>query len=767
LPISLRRKNIIIEKGGKMKVIYYILLAILLFGCAINTNKSINEKNVYDSLVNFLETTKKDSLKYEYCKNEIITRFPSSEKTYELANEEFYDKVYPIWRNDSSKVEVISKLIRKYPQTSWRRTMYQYLTYSLDNLGRIEELKEILQEFREAFPQDYKPFSQSARYMNRNDIEPKQALEFARQAHTMSFNYPKLDYFPPMEWKLEERSAPVKTAALLADILIKQDNYEEAEKILTAVIKNNKLGIDDETTLGACYYFLAKAYEGMNRKKEAVQTAVQSLIAGDSRNYYTPLADSLLRKIIGYKDLSEDEYIDFVRTQAGYKDVIFSDVTEEYGLENVGAGRIAWGDYDNDGFVDMLLNGSRLFKNEKGKRFIDVTQEAFTDTIRGNGGLWGDFDNDGDLDIVTKDPESIWLNKNGIFTRVSGNNAIENNEVTTEGIGIGDVNNDGFLDIYFANYEVWKQTHSEPEEDSFFKGIGDGKFYDITDRADLLPKDGKKRAGRGVSNYRLQDNFLWVNDGTGHFENRALELCVAGDEVEGWWGHTIGSEWIDVDNDGDFDLITCNLAHPRYIDFSNKTRLYINENGKFVDRRKEAGIKFEETHSEPCWADFNNDGFLDLYINCVYEGRRSFLYMNNGDNTFREVSFLAGVRHFNGWGAACADFDNDGDMDFLAAGGKIQLFRNDTPKLKKWLEVKIIGKDHSDGIGTHLTLSNENVSLIREIQGGKGTTNQHSLIQHFGLGEYELPFELKIRFPDGEERKLEIKEINNRIRIIE
>ena len=769
------------KKGGKMRVIYYMSIAIILFGCAINTNKSMNEKNDYDSIVDLMETTKEDSVKYEQLKLEVITRFPSSEKTFELANEEFYDKVYPIWRNDSLKVEVISKLIRKYPQTNWRRTMYQYLTYSLDNLKRTDKLMNVLEKFRLAFPQDYKPFSQSARYLNRNDIEPEKALEFARQSHAMSFKYPKLDHFPPMEWELEKRSAPVKTAALLADILIKQEFYEEAEKVLTAVIKNNKLGIDDETTLGACYYFLTKSYDGMNKKKEAVQAAVQSLIAGDSRNYYTPLADSLLQEMIGYKDLSEDEYIDFVRTQAGYEDVIFTDVTEEYGLENVGAGRIAWGDYDNDGFADMLLNGSRLFKNEKGKRFIEITQEAFPDTIQGNGGLWGDFDNDGDLDIVTKDPESIWLNKNGIFKRISGDNAIENNEVSTEGIGIGDVNNDGWLDIYFANYEVWKVTRSEPDEDSFFKGIGGGKFYLATDRADLLPKDGKKRAGRGVnmgdfdndgdldifvSNYRLQDNFLWVNDGTGHFKNKALELGVAGDEVESWWGHTIGSEWVDVDNDGDLDLFCANLAHPRYIDFSNMSMLYFNSGApdwKFTDIRKIASIRFEETHSEPCWADFNNDGFLDLYINCVYEGRRSFLYMNNGNGTFREVSFLAGVRHFNGWGAACADFDNDGDMDLLAAGGKIQLFRNDTPKLKNWLEVEIIGKDHSDGIGTRLTLSNENITLTREIQGGKGTTNQHSLVQHFGLGEYEPPFELKIRFPGGEERKIEIKEINNRI----
>lgn len=192
-------------------MIYYTLFTVLLFGCAINTNKSNNEKIDYDSMVDLLENTKEDSLKYEYYKNEIITQFPASEKTFELANAEFYDKVYPIWRNDSLKIEVITDLIKKYPQTNWRRTMYQYLTYSLDNLKRTNILLDVLEQFRLAFPQDYKPFSQSARYLNRNDIDPKQVLEFARQSHLKSFEYPELDHFPPMEWELERRSAPVKT----------------------------------------------------------------------------------------------------------------------------------------------------------------------------------------------------------------------------------------------------------------------------------------------------------------------------------------------------------------------------------------------------------------------------------------------------------------------------------------------------------------------------------------------------------------------------
>jgi len=140
--------------------------------------------------------------------------------------------------------------------------------------------------------------------------------------------------------------------------------------------------------------------------------------------------------------------------------------------------------------------------------------------------------------------------------------------------------------------------------------------------------------------------------------------------------------------------------------------------------------------------------------------------MSNGDGTFIETTFLAGVRHFNGWGAACADFDNDGDMDLLVAGGKIQLFRNETNKKNNWLEVKIIGKNHVDAIGTRLIFSNDEISLMREIQGGKGTTNQQSLIQHFGLGTLQAPFKLEIIFPSGEKKLLMINDIN-KIVIIE
>jgi len=715
--------------------------------------------------------TKKDSLEAGVLEDKLIREFPVSRHAWELAKEEFYDKIYPVWNDDDLKIEIINDLLHKYSQTGWRRTMYQYLIHSLNREEDKAELEIKLQEFRNAFPHDYLPYLISARYLK--NIDNYAAFEFALHAYKNSYNYPLVDYYPPLEWELEKRSATVNTAAILAEFFNEQQRYEESISLLQAVIEKNELSVEDETTLAACYLQLAKAYEEVGKKDLAMDSAVKALIAGDSRNVHTPVADSILSVLI----VSEKETtsnLEFSRNLRNYNDVQFTDVTAESGLDNVKAGRIAWGDYDADGWQDILLNGCRLFRNQNGSGFVEVTAEAFPETIKGSGGLWADFDNDGDLDIITKDPESIWLNDGGIFRKISG---FTDNTVSTEGIGIADFNKDGFLDIYLANYE----KNYVYEQDQFFLGNAELEYVDSAIESGLIPEDSINRAGRGVncgdydndgdqdifvSNYRLMENFLWENDGSGSFSNSARELNVSGVEIDGWWGHTIGSEWCDLDNDGDLDLISCNLAHPRYIDFSNKTMLLYNSGYpefKFTDKRADAGIRFEETHSEPASGDLDNDGYADLYINDVYEGRRSFLYMNNRDGTFRDITYLSGTRHFNGWGVAFADFDNDGDLDILAAGGKVQLFRNDTENSGNWLQVEVIGKDHCDAIGTRLILKNEKLYLLREIQGGKGSTNQHSLIQHFGLGEMQPPFDLIISFPSGEKRNLKIVDINRRI----
>jgi len=178
---------------------YWFLILIIMFFVffSIELRAEIPD---YDEMIEKLENYKEDTLRYENVKGALCFYYPESEKVYEFANEEFYDKMYPIWRNDSLKVIEINKLLEKYSKTNWRRTMYQYLTYSLHNLDREIPLVLMLAAFRGAFPNDYKPFSQSARYYNELDNNPQKTLEFAIKAHAMSYNYPKVEFFPNEEW---------------------------------------------------------------------------------------------------------------------------------------------------------------------------------------------------------------------------------------------------------------------------------------------------------------------------------------------------------------------------------------------------------------------------------------------------------------------------------------------------------------------------------------------------------------------------------------
>jgi hypothetical protein len=250
---------------------------------------------------------------------------------------------------------------------------------------------------------------------------------------------------------------------------------------------------------------------------------------------------------------------------------------------------------------------------------------------------------------------------------------------------------------------------------------------------------------------------------------------LAGHYKDGYYGHSIGADWGDFDNDGDLDLFVANLAHPRFIEFSDISQLLRNDGlryrkiesdtiwfWQFTDITKLANITYDECHSDPLWLDADNDGYLDLFITSIYENERSYLFRNNGDGTFTDITFLAGARVYNGWGNATADLNRDGLIDLVVAsssGDKILL--NKTQTVNKslfikpvWQNDKIILIDKptlfsqfpaSPAYGTRVKLILEDAdgkkrTLIRELASAKGTTSQNAQELHFGLGNATVLF---------------------------
>lgn len=455
---------------------------------------------------------------------------------------------------------------------------------------------------------------------------------------------------------------------------------------------------------------------------------------------------------------------------------VFDDATEAAGLAALRASRVAVGDYDDDGDPDLCLQG-RLFRNERGKRFEEVTESVGL-SGRGASALFGDYDDDGDLDLVIANrTPRLWRNtgKRGgyRFEDVTAEAKLDDVVLgaTPEGASWLDANGDGRLDLYFAAYE---RPMSTGHADVLLLNQGDGTFADATEASGLAIET--PYCGRGVatadydddgdldlyvSNYRLQPNLLFRNDGEGKFANVGDKLGVHGvrQPADGrYFGHTIGSVFGDVDGDGDLDLFAANLAHPRFVaqGFSNLSMLYIRSGSanelQLVDERRERGIRFQETHSDPALVDFDNDGDLDLAISCVYEGVPTALYQNDGRGYFAPVTFASRAVAFNGWGQSWFDFDGDGDLDwFVASNSGCRLFRN-RGNDHHWLGVRLVGKRANRfGIGARVrveTLGEDPRVFVRELTSARGTTSQDGEVLHFGLGDYAGRVRITVRWPD-------------------
>ncbi len=495
--------------------------------------------------------------------------------------------------------------------------------------------------------------------------------------------------------------------------------------------------------------------------------------------------------------------------------VAFTNITTSVGLSGVSGNFFAWGDYNNDGNQDILINGGRLFKNSGGSdyKFTEVTDDLGLD---GSGkAAWADYDNDGDLDFYSAGYDVLWRNEGPPtynFKDVTEDAGIGDNwaEYPTTAVGWGDYNLDGYLDMYITGGEDWNDGDPIYYPDYLFHNNGDGTFTDITERAGIR-EFGGPYYGRGVawgdydndgwpdiyiSNYRISQNWLFHNNRNGTFTDVALEKGVAGEEAQRmgniYYGHTVGSAWADLDNDGDLDLFESDLAHKDLYrgPICGDSQIYRNNgaanNYDFTDVRPDSGIPEknigageDELFVGIAMGDFDNDGFLDLFIPQIYdlEYSYSYLYHSNGDWTFSNVSDDVGVLVWNTYGGAWCDYNNDGFLDLITGGkgsadpnatSEVHLYKNGC-NTNSWLHIKLIGKHYNKmGIGVRVKVTADGTTQIRELEGGMGCHSmQNSIPVEFGFGNYFGTVDVEVLWPSGVVQKIEDVILNKLLEIEE
>ena len=444
---------------------------------------------------------------------------------------------------------------------------------------------------------------------------------------------------------------------------------------------------------------------------------------------------------------------------------------------NFSGQKVAWGDFNNDGWVDMFAGGG-FSRNNGGIDGLQGLGPIFNvpNAPKSPEGIWGDFDNDGFLDLFEYSNHRLWHNEGGTGFTDESLKIPALPMTVTRGAAWGDFNGDSYLDLYVGGYEA---PAYQPDA-ILINNQGSGFSLAWTQSGDVDPARGITAADFDedgdldvyVSNYRVEQNQLWRNDGNANFTNVAPSYGVEGDYdfSSTSYGHTVGSAWGDLNNDGNLDLVVGNFSH--FPIWQDRVQVNINSgapdynftniNNMLNAHKGAAGIDWQESFASPALGDYDNDGDLDLFITTVKFGNKPILYANDGSGNFSDVSAsvgLAGITsdppyatYQNAW----ADFDNDGDLD-LATNQK--LYRNDGDTNNNWLKVQLQGDGttvNRAAIGAQVRAHVGGQIMTRQVGGGTGEGNQNDLTMHFGLGSHSSSVQLEISWPDGPQQTLSV-----------
>lgn len=509
-------------------------------------------------------------------------------------------------------------------------------------------------------------------------------------------------------------------------------------------------------------------------------------------------------------------------SSAQKKNVIFTDITKKAGItfkytfgddsykniiESSGSG-ITIFDYNNDGLMDLyLMNGTylegisdpggikykdshnELYKNNGNGTFTEVSKTA------GVGGhQWSmaagpiDLDNDGfqDLYVLNYGPNVFYHNNgNGTFKDITaslgltGPDKLNGFAKWSIGVSFWDYNNDGRLDAMVGNFLAFNPSYVSPgtpdmmpspteyngQESMLYEQRPDGRFEDVTKKNNLSYPDSKCM-GLTVFDYDddgdldifqandHQFNFLFRND-NGTYKEVAVESGVAANSQGKGTGSMHGSIG-DIDGDGLIDILVSDLDYGA---------LYKNMgNGLFVDITEQSGVAAAMAGKSSWGAqffDYDNDGDLDIVAaNGTAEeliNQYPLLLENDGKGNFKNVGKEHGA-YFStkrsGRSLAVWDFDNDGDLDIIIShldkNGTPVLLRNDGGNSNHWLGLTLKGKDGpASAIGAKVTITAGGKKQVMVNQWATSYLANNDPRVHFGLGNAKQIDILEIRWSDG------------------
>jgi hypothetical protein len=403
---------------------------------------------------------------------------------------------------------------------------------------------------------------------------------------------------------------------------------------------------------------------------------------------------------------------------------------------------LLWGDLNDDGYLDAVITGDDTLV------MLSQTAASFTSTDIGayqRGGALLDIDNDGDLDFYTHERYLFENSGAGSFSN-AGSRGFDSPS-NTEGIAAGDFNADGWPDLaIFAENGNWLGHHDGAVPVTL--NDTNSSSYGLNDsgdegNGDYVSTGDVNSDGRLDFFYHYGSGKLFLSDGDGTYtENASGVSVVTGNNDK------IGSAFADYDNDGDLDLWV-----PRY-DNNQRGYLWRNDGGSFTDVTTAAGITNTDRQRSGAWGDVDNDGDLDLYV--VTDGGDNILYQNNGDGTFSVLSAGAEAPG-KGHDAVFVDYDNDGDLDLSITqeDATNTLLRNDLAS-SAYLKVRLIGQ--GDGAtpvsanGVRVELWDEDGTTFiarRDLGVARGYGGAEPMWLHFGGVDPTETYRVRAYFQSG------------------